>query len=153
MAPIRVFLSGSVRKGDDDRRPQSNYWSEDEENRLRELISNAELELLNPNKVAVDLSQSLDRFKIDIDMLRDSDLMVVDARTRKGIGVGAEMMMASYEKIPVLALCPEGSEYRKNGNTHAFVAGLCSGGVFGSLEELAKEIETMIECEVLPRAR
>jgi len=152
MEQIKIFLSGSVQKGDSDRRSQSNYWSNEEEDRLCKLISNAMPELLNPNRVTIDRSRSMERFKVDLDMLLDCDIVVVDARTKKGIGVGAEMMMASYEKIPVLALCPEGSEYRRDGNTHAFVVGLCRG-VFDSLEDLAREIENLIDCEVLPRKR
>lgn len=152
MEQIKIFLSGSVQKGENDTRAQSYYWSEEDENLLCTLISNAKPELVNPNRVTIDRSHSLNRFRVDIDMLRDCDLVVADARTKKGIGVGAEMMMATYENIPVLALCPPESEYRKDGNIHAFIIGLCVG-VFDSLEDLAKGIDNLIENEGVPRKR
>src|SRR5882672_9172969 len=150
MKHVKVFLSGSVRKGDQDRRPPTHYWSEHDESKLYELVTDVKLELLNPNRVEIDRALSLDRFIEDIDMLLASDVVIVDARTRKGLGVGAEMMLARSRNIPVLVLCPHDSEYRKGGAIHAFVVGL-SSKIFGSLADLAREIELLIKEGSIPR--
>ncbi len=150
MVSVKVFLSGSVQKGEHDTRSSQYFWSDAEEATLRNLLHGINVEILNPNRVTIDQSQSIARFKADLKLLIDADVVVVDARTKKGLGVGAELMMAHYEYIPVLALCPNGSEYRRNGNTHAFIAGLTSG-VFGTLNEIAHEISCLLEGGQIPR--
>src|SRR5262245_3619021 len=101
MKHVKVFLSGSVLKGVSDRRPSSHYWSDRDESKLYELVTEVKLELLNPNRVDIHPTLSLDRFTEDIEMLLASDVVIVDARTRKGLGVGAEMMLARSKNIPV----------------------------------------------------
>ncbi|HVE45944.1 MAG TPA: hypothetical protein VNA57_04250 [Acidimicrobiales bacterium] len=43
-----------------------------------------------------------------------SDVVIADARTEKGIGVGAEMMFARMRAIPVVTVCPRNSNYRRD---------------------------------------
>jgi hypothetical protein len=42
-----------------------------------------------------------------------SDIVFVDARDRRGLGVGAEMMWAKVNKIPVVTWAPKNSHYNK----------------------------------------
>lgn len=109
---ITIFLSGSVKKGETDTRPNYYFWSESDEQQLRQGLANVEVKLLNPNSITLPKHLSKERFQADFDMLSNSDVVLVDARTKKGLGVGAEMVLARQAKIPVLSLCPLGSEYR-----------------------------------------
>jgi hypothetical protein len=148
---IRLFLSGSVRK-EGDTRSEDNYWRSEDEEYLTDALSIYELDFLNPNDVNIDRSKSIDRFYADIKMLLDSDVVLIDARTRKGLGVGAELMMAKYENIPVLALCPDYSEYRKGDSIHAFIAGL-SMRVCDSLADVADEIHRLAKDGEVPKSK
>lgn len=146
---IKVFLSGSVRK-EGDTRSEGNYWRPEDEAHLRSALSTYELDFLDPNDVDIDRSKSIDRFYADIRLILDSDIVLMDARTRKGLGVGAEVMMAKYENIPVLALCPSYSEYWKGDAVHAFIAGL-SMKVCDSLDDIADEIHKLAKDGIVPK--
>jgi len=60
-----------------------------------------------------DLSDQLSVFGRDMTQVFCSDLVFVDARERRGLGVGAEMMWAKMNRIPLLILAPQNSHYRK----------------------------------------
>ena len=82
-----------------------------------------------------------------------ADAVFVDARDRRGLGVGAEMMWAKMNKIPVLALAPLGSHYHKSSTSllgveveswiHPFVEGL-SDIVVETLEQAASWLITIL---------
>jgi hypothetical protein len=42
-----------------------------------------------------------------------SDLVLVDARERRGLGVGAEMMWAKMHRLPLVIWSPKNSHYHK----------------------------------------
>lgn len=46
-----------------------------------------------------------------------SNIVFVDARDRRGLGVGAEMMWAKVNKIPVVTWAPRNSHYHKDQTT------------------------------------
>lgn len=146
----RVFLSGSVKKGDDDRRSDEYFWSEEDEVRLKN-VAGGTIEILNPSTITIPRHLYGKRFVADMEMLLGSDAVVVDARTKKGLGVGAEMAIAKQNHIPVFVLCPIGSEYRgwematdgaKQEWIHPFVSGLADK-LFENIEELGKEIKVL----------
>lgn len=144
---IKIFLSGSVKKGENDKRSDEFFWSDEEELLLKNSVEGY-VEILNPNTIKIPKYLSRERFVADMEMLLQSDVVVVDARTKKGLGIGAEMALAKQHEIPVFVLCPFGSEYRgrmdmadgtKQEWTHPFVLGL-SDKLFETIEDLAKEI-------------
>ncbi len=112
MKKITFFLSGSVKKGENDLRSDEYFWSAEHENLLKNSFQGIEVEILNPNSVTVPKYLMKERFQADIDMLKQSNAVIVDARTKKGLGIGAEMVIARQTGIPVLTLCPRGGEYR-----------------------------------------
>jgi hypothetical protein len=148
---IHIFLSGSVRKGAGDNRPEAFFWSDADERVLAGALAGMDVEILNPGTIDIPKFEYLERFEADIEMLLRSDVVVVDARTKKGLGVGAEMAIAKRAGIPIFALCPIGSEYRGYVGTdgeerewiHAFVAGL-SDSVFESIGDVAERIRSDI---------
>ena len=78
-----------------------------------------------------------------------SNVVFVDVRQRRGLGVGAEMMWAKMNRIPVVTLCPLESHYQKtqvhllgvplNNWIHPFVDSL-SDKIVTTVEEGAKWI-------------
>lgn len=148
---VKIFLSGSIYKGVDDTRESGFFWSDAEEQVLRKCVTNANITLLNPNKVTIDKSRYIERFRTDLEMVLESDLVLVDVRTKKGLGVGAELMMAQYEGIPIIGLCPDGSAYRRDGRLHAFVGGLIPH-LFDDLYAVATWIHHQVETGRFPRS-
>jgi len=83
-----------------------------------------------------------------------SDIVFVDARDRRGIGVGAEMMWAKLNSKPLLTWAPKDTHYNKNQATvlgvpvanyvHPFVECL-SDKVVETLEEGAKWIKEALQ--------
>lgn len=150
MKKVFIFLSGSVKKGEGDKRPDEFFWSDEEALLLKNSVG-GDVEILNPNTIKIPKYLSRERFVADMEMLLQSDVVVVDARTKKGLGIGAEMALAKQHEIPVFVLCPFGSEYRgwtdtpdgtKQEWVHPFVLGL-SDKLFETIEDLAKEINML----------
>jgi len=130
-----VYLSGSIKKGNADDRGDESFWNEDEERRIISGMTEIQVQTLNPAKSEIRRSDYLANFGCDLYLVSISDAVLVDARTRKGIGIGAEMMFARFEGIPVITICPPNSNYRRDflpgvfGEDlsdwiHPFVAGL-----------------------------
>jgi hypothetical protein len=142
---LRVFLSGSIRKGPTDLRSSGHFWSEADEARIIEGLAPDSVELLNPAKTIIRRSDVVSNFGCDLYLVALSDVVLVDARTEKGIGIGAEMMFASTKCIPVITWAPRNSHYRKDfipdvfgedlaNWTHPFIQGL-SDFVVETLDE------------------
>src|ERR1700686_532988 len=110
---FRIYLSGSVRKGADDDRPSEHYWSDADEELIHQALHPIEVVLLNPQKSGVDRSDARANFGWDLYLVGTSDVVMVDARTRKGIGIGAEMMFATFKRIPTITVAPRNSHYRQ----------------------------------------
>ena len=71
------------------------------------------VKLLNPNSLKADQNNSEERFKQDLIMLLESDLVIVAARSKNGIGIRSEMLLVKMYKIPAYSICPLESHYRK----------------------------------------
>jgi hypothetical protein len=108
---LRVYLSGSTRQGKRDLRSSDHFWSEAHEEIIRGSVNAAEVEFLSAMRGPIELTDNRACFGGDLSLIRSSDLVLVDARTEKGIGVGAEMMFAAYESRPVVTWLPRGSPY------------------------------------------
>ena len=144
---IKVFLSGSVQKHFQELNVGKKYWGENEEVQLRNKIQ-FEVEFLNPNTITLDKKDREGRFRKDLEMVLESDMVLVDATDKKGIGIGAEMALAKAWRIPVYTIAPIGSHYRKlyeNGEEwiHPFIYEL-SDRVFNDLDEFIVYINDLI---------
>ena len=113
MKNFKIFLSGSVQKQFKELNTGKTYWEAEDEEYLRNSLD-FPVELLNPNTITIDKNDAEGRFKEDLKMVLESDLIMVDAKDKKGIGIGSEMIFAKMYKIPVYAICPSNSHYRKN---------------------------------------
>lgn len=139
MKCFKIFLSGSVQKQFKELNMGKTYWKTEDEEYLRNNL-NFPVKLLNPNTITIDKSDTEGRFKEDLTMVLESDLIFVDAKDKKGIGIGSEMILAKMYKIPIYTICPLNSHYRKKISTeqewiHPFLYEL-SDKIFESKEEM-----------------
>lgn len=108
---VRIYLAGSVPKGNGDLGRQT--WSEKDEEQIRSGIRASHVETLNPNKSGVSRADFYANFGCDLYLVASSDVVFVDGRGKRGIGVGAEMMFAQMRGVRVVAICPDESAYRR----------------------------------------
>lgn len=148
---IAIYLAGSIKKGHE--RSDESYWTDGDIALLREQLSDYEVSFQNPAFRTDDLTDSFSVFGRDMLQVFSSDFVFVDARDRRGLGVGAEMMWAKMNIIPVVAWAPRNSHYRKDQTTllgvpvanfvHPFVESL-SDKVVGDLVEGAEWIRSVV---------
>ena len=148
---IAIYLAGKIQKAHE--HPNETYWSETDQKTLRRAFASHQVHFLNPAIRTDDLSDQRSVFGRDMVQVFSADAVFVDARDRRGLGVGAEMMWAKMNKIPVLALSPLGSHYHKSATSllgveveswiHPFVEGL-SDVVVETLEQAASWLITIL---------
>jgi hypothetical protein len=111
------------------------------------------VEVIDPAASLIPRTLPGERFEYCLSAVASSDAVVVLARSRLGIGVGAEMMYAHMHNIRVYVVCPMDSYYRTlyEGESviHSFVHGL-STGVFSTLDACAGAIENLVSSTVMP---
>lgn len=154
MDKVRIYLSGSIRKGDQDPRPESHFWTSANIEYLR-LILPADVELLDPGDSRLSRRNYRENYVRDLTMLASSQIMIADLRERRGIGIGAELMASQYENIIVIGWLPNDSHYCRKSMVnvygenltdwiHPFVFGLCDY-LEESLEDVARRAKRLIE--------
>lgn len=153
---IAIYLAGSIKK--EHETSNDSYWSESDMLVLKTGLSPREVSFLNPAFRSDDLSDQRSVFGRDMLQVFCSDIVFVDARERRGLGVGAEMMWAKLHKRPLIILAPKNSHYHKSDTTfldtplkdwiHPFVESL-SDVIVESLQEGLLWIDRFISDPVL----
>lgn len=149
---ITIYLAGSIKKNHE--KSDEFYWTDEDRSQIRNELLEYKISFLNPAFRTDDLSDQRSVFGRDMSQVYCSDLVFVDARDRRGLGVGAEMMWAKFHKIPVLTLAPKDSHYNKSNTTvlgvpvenwiHPFVE-LLSDAIVEDLEAGAEWIRKLME--------
>jgi hypothetical protein len=111
MSELLIYLSGSIQKGEGDRR--ESFWTDADLAAIEAGLDEFDVAFLNPATRSDDLADYLGTFGRDLFQVTAADLVWVDARDRRGIGVGAEMAIAKQHSIPVVSLCPHHTHYRR----------------------------------------
>lgn len=109
---IAIYLSGSIKKGHE--RSDESFWTDEDIQFLRDQLAPNKVSFLNPAFRTDDLSDSRSVFGRDMLQVFCSTVVFVDARDRRGLGVGAEMMWAKLHKIPIVTWAPRNSHYKKD---------------------------------------
>lgn len=148
---IGIYLAGSIKKGHEN--PQESFWTQEEITCLRNSFREYEAVFLNPAFRMDNLTDQHSVFGRDMTQVFCSHVVFIDARSRRGLGVGAEMMWAKINTIPVVSWAPKDSHYNKTRTTvletevenfiHPFIQGL-SDKVVTTLEEGALWIENIL---------
>lgn len=141
MKKIAIYLAGSIKK---DHETNDSFWTNDDLSELKSHLHEFEVSFLNPAFRTDDLSDQLSVFGRDMLQVYCCDVVFVDARDRRGLGVGAEMMWAKLNKIPLLIWAPKNTHYHKS---HTTVLGVpVSNFVHPFVESLGdKLVETLEE--------
>ena len=150
---LRIYLSGSIQKGEEDPRSSDYFWTIEHEQNLISKIK-APVSLLNPAKTPIRRNNFYVNYGCDLYLVKSSHIIVADLRKSKGIGVGAELMFANLHNIPVIGWLPPQSDYKRevvrnlNGEdlfdwVHPFAYGMCDKHL-NSLDEIGDEINRMI---------
>lgn len=112
---LAIYLAGSIQKGHE--KPDETYWTEANMDTLRQHLPQFEVSFLNPAFRQDDLSDQLSVFGRDMLQVYCSDIVFVDARDRRGLGVGAEMMWSKYNNKPLIIWAPKETHYHKTQTT------------------------------------
>lgn len=149
---IAIYLAGKIAKGHE--KIEGFHWGENELDTLRKQLPQYELFFLNPADRLDDLSDQHSVFGRDMCQVFCSDVVFADARERRGLGVGAEMMWAKCNRIPVVTFAPQQSFYRQSNAkildqtvqewVHPFVESL-SDQIVDSLSEGANWIDQFMK--------
>lgn len=117
---ISIYLAGSIKKGHE--KADESFWTDQDMLFLKKSLGEFDVSFLNPAFRSDNLSDQRSVFGRDMTQVFCSDVVFVDARDRRGLGVGAEMMWAKSHKIPVVTLAPKDSHYNKSKTTLLDVA-------------------------------
>ena len=145
----KIYLSGSIRKGKEDSRTDDYFWTESDVAMVGSTVE-FDIEILNPAMTKIDRNDTRLNFGCDLFLVSISDLILVDLRKKKGIGVGAELMFADQLKIPTFGVLGCSSEYQRKALTnlsgqdirdwtHPFAEGLCDE-LFGSIQAASSRL-------------
>lgn len=147
---MKIYLAGKIQKAHEANNER--YWSSSHINTLEQLIPG--VKLFNPAHRTDDLSDQKSVFGRDMLQVYNADLILVDARDRRGLGVGAEMLFAKTHSRPVISWAPRGSHYNKektellgvevNNWVHPFVESL-SDAIIERLEDLPEAFANLGE--------
>lgn len=155
MANVSIYLAGSIKKGDIDIKKTS-YWTAIEEKEIIDCFGiDYSVRILNPITFTIKRSDSFGNFGGDMYLVHESDFIFVDARDKKGLGIGAEMVAAKYYHRPVVCLCAYDSYYKKRflpnvygedlyNWIHPFIAGL-SDYIADTIEDAVKWMKEHLE--------
>lgn len=151
---VSIYLAGSIQKGHE---KNNSLWGDEERDLLEKALSHYQVLFLNPALRIDDLSDQKAVFGRDMLQVFCSDVVFVDARDRRGLGVGAEMMWAKFHSIPVVTLAPKETHYHKSQTTllgsevkdwvHPFVESL-SDAVVESIADGANWIHRVMTGEL-----
>ncbi len=152
MKKITIYPAGGVQKGAKDNGKVS--WTEEDMELFRKKLSPHKVHFIDPRYRNDVVKDSLAVFGRDLMAVKVSDFVVVDARQRRGIGVGQEMLFAKMNSVPVITVAPKNSHYVRDfvhylgqdirNYVHPFVS--CTSDVIvENFEQAAEWIKSFLE--------
>jgi hypothetical protein len=110
--PLSVYCSGSIMKGTSDEKKLC--WSDNERSEVSKGASPRKVVYLNPDDPITDATNTLGQFGRDMYQVMVATAVIVDARERRGLGIGVEMAAAATLGTPVIVVTPRNSKYRSD---------------------------------------
>ncbi|MEU8309792.1 hypothetical protein AB0C84_40100 [Actinomadura sp. NPDC048955] len=107
---ISVYCSGSIAKRASDEKKLC--WSDVERLEVAKGAAPAEVVFLNPDDPITDPGNTLGQFGRDMYQVVVATAAIVDARDRRGIGIGVEMSAAALFGTTIIVVAPPNSKYR-----------------------------------------
>jgi len=112
MKLFAVYCSGSIKKGPAD--SGRLVWGDAELGDLAEAADEVGVVFLNPDDPIPGGARALAQFGRDLYQVAIADCVAVDARERRGVGVGVEMAAAAVFGTPVIAIAALNTKYRQD---------------------------------------
>jgi nucleoside 2-deoxyribosyltransferase len=110
---MTIYLAGSVPKGSEEEKAFVNWRV-----RYKEILEKfLEAEFIFPDSGEMDENDFLLIVGKDSKSIKRSDLVIVNAEERLGVGTSHEMIIAKYFKKPVIAVLPKNSYHRRSNVT------------------------------------
>lgn len=106
---LSIYCSGSIMKGASDEKKLC--WTDNERADVAK-GSVATVVFLNPDDPITDPTNTLGQFGRDMYQIMAASAVVVDARERRGLGIGVEMAAAAALGTPVIVVSPRNGKYR-----------------------------------------
>jgi hypothetical protein len=148
---IIVYCSGSILKGPQD--TSKLCWSDRERDEVSHGAHPHQVRFLNPEDPVSDLSDTPALFGRDMYQVQCADAVIVDARQRRGIGIGVEMLASRLLETKLVAVAPRNTYYRQDSLTfrggtvsdyvHPHLAILCDA-VVDTFEEAGRWLAARI---------
>lgn len=111
-----VYCSGSIQKGANDKGKLC--WTDRERTAVALGAKPAVVQFLNPDDPAADMSDTAALFGRDMYQVKTADAIIVDARERRGIGIGIEMLASRVVGSLLVVVAPHDSYYRQSNVTY-----------------------------------
>ena len=140
MRTIRIYLAGGMGKFDKDNFEESNKWRTYCKNTRENFEGNYQADVINPNSYFnfVDnppkYSSQKEVMELDINKVRNSDLVICNFNDPKCLGTMAELAVAYERRIPVIGLNEDSHEL------HPWQIEMCTR-IFYNIDEMLDYIE------------
>ncbi len=105
---MKIYLAGRVPKGKEEAENSKNFTDS-----IIPHIKLKNVEFIKGEKKDLDESDFLLVFGWGCSHIKNSDIVIVDARERMGVGTAQEMLIAKYFGKPVITLLPKNTYHRK----------------------------------------
>lgn len=138
----KIYLAGKVAKGAEI--GSARDWRQEY---IDQLSQSGSFEFLSPEDPLLDESQPLLVFGHDCYLVRECDILLVDASTKLGVGTAQEMVIAKYFGKYVYTVLPKDTHHRRSNLqmydfvvvdwVHPFVFAF-SDRIFNSIDHLAR---------------
>jgi hypothetical protein len=89
-------------------------WTDTERLMVADGAKPHQVDFLNPNDPVTDLNDHLALFGRDMFQIANSDAVIIDARERRGIGIGVELLAALHFGKFAIGVLPRNSYYRQD---------------------------------------
>lgn len=109
---VSVYCSGSIIKGPADAKRLC--WTDAERQAVADGAAPEVVVFLNPDDPITDPDNTLAQFGRDMYQVRTACAVIVDARERRGLGIGVEMAAAAAFATPVIVVAGRNSKYRSD---------------------------------------
>lgn len=114
---MKIYLAGKIPKGDEIGRIPD--WRAEY---IAHLSTSRHYSFLSPEDPSLDESKPMQVVGHDCSLVKQADLLIIDAREKLGVGTAQEMVIAKYLGKLVFVVLPKGSHHRReNLNMHGRV--------------------------------
>ncbi len=136
---VTIYCSGGIRKGPQD--DTKLCWTDAERTEFASGAAPAEVVFLEPADPVESHDDILALFGRDMYQVQVADAVVVDARQKRGIGIGVEMAVARQLGTPLVCVVPHESHYRKANVTYrgATAAEYLHPHIFGLADAIVED--------------